>query len=69
MPIWDASIGWRTLVVRAPTAAEARGVAIEHSGGAEGLSTMGFEVPELTEDWPRRLDSDGPPEVLVEGSE
>lgn len=69
MEIWDASIGWRTLVVRAPTAAEAREVAIESCGGSRGLSVMGFDMPELTNDWPRRLDPDGASEVLVEGSE
>jgi hypothetical protein len=69
MEVWDASIRWRTLVVRAPTAAEAREIAIESCGGGKGLSAMGFDIPELTDEWPRRLDPDGPSAVLVEGNE
>jgi hypothetical protein len=65
MALWDASIGWVTLVIRAPGAGEARTRAIDHVR-AMGLFEHAFEEPELTEDWPRELVSDGPTEILIE---
>ncbi len=68
MALWDASIGWITLVVRAPDAEQARDLAIAEVG-SRGFFETTFEKPELTSDWPRRLDPDGPSEILVEDSD
>jgi len=67
MALWDASIGWVTLVVPAPCAEEARELAIAEVRSM-GLFEMTFEQPPLSEDWPLELSPDGPAEILVEDS-
>ncbi len=64
MGLWDASIGWVTLVVRAPTREVAAELAIRH---IESLDLAGAVVsPDITAEWPRELKPDGAPEILVE---
>jgi hypothetical protein len=63
MALWDASIYFVTMIVRAPSAAEAREIAIANVRGR--LNDADAE-PELTPEWPRRLDPDGPAEILIE---
>jgi hypothetical protein len=64
MELWDASIYFVTMVVRASSAEEAREIAIENVRPM-GLSKLDAE-PDLTPDWPRRLGLDGPAEVVLE---
>ena len=67
MTLWDASIEWVTLVIRAPDGAEARRIAAEEVTEM-GLFEGTFDVPDLTDDWPRRLDPEGPAEILLKES-
>jgi hypothetical protein len=64
MALWNASIGWVTMVVRAPSAAEAREIAVANVKSRDLDGTVG--CPPVTEDWPSRLDEEGPPEILIE---
>jgi hypothetical protein len=67
MALWDASIQWVTLVIRAPDGEEARRIAVEEVMEM-GLFETTFDVPALTDDWPRRLDPEGPAEILLKES-
>jgi hypothetical protein len=53
MAIWDASIGWVTMVVRAASAEEARDVAVANVRRMKLAETVG--EPEVGTDWPRQL--------------
>jgi hypothetical protein len=64
MAIWDASIGWVTMVVRSATAEEACEIALANVRRLKLEETVG--EPEVTTDWPRLLDSEGPAELLIE---
>jgi hypothetical protein len=64
MALWDASIGWVTMVVRAPSAAEAREIAVVNVKSRDLDGTVGR--PPVGEDRPSRSVQDGPPEILIE---
>jgi hypothetical protein len=64
MALWDASIGWVTMVVRAPSAAEAREIAVANVKSRDFEGAVG--CPPLTDDWPRRPDEEGRSEILIE---
>ncbi len=67
MALWDASIEWVTLVIRAPDAEEARRIAVAEVR-ERGLFESTFYVPDLTDEWPRRLDPEGPAGILLKES-
>lgn len=64
MAIWDASIGWVTMVVRAATAEEACEIAVANVRRLKLEGSVG--EPEVSSDWPLLLGPEGPAEILVE---
>jgi hypothetical protein len=66
MALWDASISWVTMVVRASSAEEAREIAVARVRSMKLEKAVG--EPEVSADWPLRLDPEGPTEILVESS-
>jgi hypothetical protein len=49
---------------QASSAAEAREITVANVRSRDLEGTVGG--PPVAEDWPRRLDEDGPPEILIE---